>query len=416
MAANLVGLVERLELAVNKIEGLVGYSSHHEEVKAAPVESKPRVEALPGFVVDYQNNVLARLTQLSQNAQAVDPQIVEVTNEIVKGMRFIEQVLIATSKCKKPNDQEQQQEITAKLLEIFKKLADFKNIRNNFTNHSTAAYEIGQALQWPVSPMPGPIIDNFLDAGAFYGNKILMAKIETHSAWYKLLREIIITVRDYVKENFASGLNWNPNGISIGQFFQGQVTEPTQAPVVKEEVKAPVEEVKIQAPAQRAVKKPGKFERGISWIIENYKDNRELEISEEESGLKKAIMLDSLENCIVQIKGKVKSIIISQCKRTSVVCQGIVSGVEIVNSTKTQVQSTGIIPSVSIDNSEGAQLFLSEGLQDVIITTSKSSDMTVTIPDPQNPDEWVERAIPHQFVHKILNGKITSGVSDAYGH
>jgi len=83
---------------------------------------------------------------------------------------------------------------------------------------------------------------------------------------------------------------------------------------------------------------------------------------------------------------------------------------------KTQMQSTAPIPSISIDNSEGAQLFLSEGLADVIITTSKSSDMTVTIPDPSNPEEWIEKPIPHQFCHRISAGKINSSVSDVYSH
>ncbi|CAG9327136.1 CAP1_2 [Blepharisma stoltei] len=421
MAANLASLIERLEKAVGSLEGLVGFGAPaREERKAATedvkaVEKKAPAEEIPPFLVEFQTAVLGKIPQLLQTAQAVDPQVVQISNEFIKGLNFVNDLLIASTKCRKPSDQENQEHIISKLQVIFKGLADLKNIRNNFTNHSTAAFEAVQSIQWPIAPMPGPIVDNFLDASAFYGNKVLMAKVETHTAWYKTMRETVVAMRDYVKANFAQGLNWNARGVSIGEHF---AAKPTQAP--KEETKAPVEEkkaareeTKTPAPAK---KEPKKFERGISWIIENYSENKTLEISPEEAGLKKAIMIENCEKCIIQVKGKVKSIIISKCKNTSVVCQDIVSGIEIVNSTKTQMQSTGTVPSITIDNSDGAQLFLSKGLDDLIITTCKSSDMTITIPDPACPDEWIEKAIPHQFTHRISSGKVASAVSDVYNH
>jgi len=70
--------------------------------------------------------------------------------------------------------------------------------------------------------MPGAVVDNFTDSCQFYGNKVLQAKIESHTNWYKILREIMTTTREYVKGNFATGLAWNPKGNSISEFLSAK--------------------------------------------------------------------------------------------------------------------------------------------------------------------------------------------------
>jgi len=90
--------------------------------------------------MDYQNTILSKFPQLITAAQPIDSQIVTITNELHKGFNFVKDLLIASSKCRKPNEQENL-EVVLKLQVFFKVLAEHKNIRNNFTNHSTSVYE-----------------------------------------------------------------------------------------------------------------------------------------------------------------------------------------------------------------------------------------------------------------------------------
>ena len=50
----------------------------------------------------------------------------------------------------------------------------------------------------------------------------------------------------------------------------------------------------------------------------------------------------------------------------------------------------------------------------VRITTSKSSDMNVSFPSAADPQDWVELAIPEQYVHTIENDVLKTVVSDLY--
>ena len=132
------------------------------------------------------------------------------------------------------------------------------------------------------------------------------------------------------------GVNWNASGRNFAEALsapreEGKEESKKPAP---EAVKKQQEETKV---AQKPKKEPKKFERGISWVFEFFEGVKTLEIPPEETGMKKAVMIDNCNNCVIQIKGKVKSIIVSGCKSTSVVFQDVVSSVEIVNSQKIQL-------------------------------------------------------------------------------
>ncbi|KAI9917211.1 hypothetical protein PsorP6_013177 [Peronosclerospora sorghi] len=68
-----------------------------------------------------------------------------------------------------------------------------------------------------------------------------------------------------------------------------------------------------------------------------------------------------------------------------------------------QVQCKGMVPSISIDKTDGCLVYISCEGRDVQFVTSKSSEMNVAIPEAAGSDDYVEKPIPEQFVHKIMD-------------
>jgi adenylyl cyclase-associated protein len=260
--------------------------------------------------------------------------------------------------------------------------------------------------------MPVPTAESFIETSAFYGNKILREKQEHQVAWVKSLNEVLKANVGFIRENFASGILWNPKGKDFSEALKTNQEEVKQTPPKPQ--KKTVEETKVPL---KAAKVPKKYERGISWVFEHYENARDLELAPEDTGMKKAVMIDNCINSLIQIRGKVKSIIISGCKSTSIVFQDVVSSVEIINSQKLQIQATGKVSSISIDKTDGIQIYvLRESYQDIMFTTSKSADMNIIVPGPTPDDDSIEIPIPHQFVHRFENGKVKSSPSELYSH
>lgn len=115
----------------------------------------------------------------------------------------------------------------------------------------------------------------------------------------------------------------------------------------------------------------------------------------------------------IKVKGtKLKSLIIDKCEKVNVVFESIISGCEVVNSKKIGAQVDGVCPVFTIDKTIGVTIWLSEASCGVSsFSTSLSSEMNVSIPDG---DDRKEMPIPEQFVHRIVDGGVTSEVSDLY--
>ncbi|KAI9912069.1 hypothetical protein PsorP6_009753 [Peronosclerospora sorghi] len=94
-----------------------------------------------------------------------------------------------------------------------------------------------------------------------------------------------------------------------------------------------------------------------------------------------------------------------------------VSSIEIVNCKGVQVQCKGMVPSVAIENTDGCLVYISWESRDVQFVTSKSSEMNVAFPEAAGSDDNVEKPIPEQFVHNIMDDlSISSDVSYFYSH
>ncbi|KAL7510765.1 hypothetical protein ACHAXN_009801 [Cyclotella atomus] len=297
----------------------------------------------------------------------------------------------------------------------------------------------------------------------------------SHIKFCDALKELVNDLSGYLKEYHLSGLAWNPNGKDFSEAKVGEVgTKPAPAASTpkpaatagagggifeelkkkqtgagdsaatglkkvtkdqqtwRKEYKKPDGQVTnaqsspvasqpvVKAANAAAVKTmgPPKCEyqdRGCKWNVENQtKENCPGGVCKVEvTDSKQQVYIYKCQNVTIQITGKLKSVILDSCTKIGVVFDTAISACEIVNCKSVQVQATNLCPSFSIDKTDGCVVHLTNeavGLSSFV--TSKSSEMNVSWPDDQG--EIKEAPIPEQFQHKIVNGSVTSQVSDLY--
>ena len=160
-------------------------------------------------------------------------------------------------------------------------------------------------------------------------------------------------------------------------------------------------------------------DRGFKWVVENHtKESAMKEVSKEGiitieiSDPKQQVYLYNCDGVTVKVKGKFKSLVLDSCVKCAVVYDTLISSTEVVNCKKIQLQVLDICPVFTIDKTNNITIYLSaESVKVSTITTSLSSEMNVSFPDGEDQKEL---PIPEQFVHKLVDQKVSSDVSDLY--
>jgi adenylyl cyclase-associated protein len=221
-----------------------------------------------------------------------------------------------------------------------------------------------------------------------------------------------------------------PSGGGMSEIFEAIASKGTSGlKKVTDDMKCknlkdvPAKEAKAKAPAApkaaagRFAKGPKgpprkELEKDINWIIENY-DGETLSLDEVD--MKQSVCLINCRNTTVKLGAKVKSISVDGCERSSVVTKDVLSVVELVNSDRCQIQIQGKVMMVSVDKCNGFGLWLNKESLECEIVSSKSSEMNVTIPDPEGDElDTIELPIPEQFVTKVVGKKCKTEVSSLY--
>jgi len=155
------------------------------------------------------------------------------------------------------------------------------------------------------------------------------------------------------------------------------------------------------------------LQKGTNWIIENQEGGTH--ILEEGVDQTHLIVIINCKNITVKLPNKVKNICVDGCHKVALIASDVVSCIEAVNSERLQLQTLGKVNSFAIDKCDGVNIWLSKESLEADITSSKSSEMNVTIPDPNGEDgDIIEQPIPEQFVTKLVGTKLQTTISDLY--
>lgn len=152
------------------------------------------------------------------------------------------------------------------------------------------------------------------------------------------------------------------------------------------------------------------LQMGRKWVVENQVGKKDLAIDDCDS--RQSIYVYGCKDSVLQVNGKVNNITVDKCAKFGIVFKDVVAAFEVVNCNGVEVQCQGTAPTISIDNTSGCQLYLSKHSLGASITSAKSSEMNVLVPSGVTDGDWVEHALPQQYIHSFKDGQfITSPVS-----
>ncbi|KAL0384096.1 UNVERIFIED_CONTAM: Cyclase-associated protein 1 [Sesamum radiatum] len=322
--------------------------------------------------------------------------------------------------------------------------------------------------------MPIAHVEESWQMAEFYCNKILVEyrnKDANHVEWAKALKELYLPgLRDYVKKHYPLGPVWSgtrkiaasapakapspgapaPPPPPPASLFSSETTQPSSSQP-KEGMSAVFAEINSGKPVTSGLRKvtndmksknradrsgvvslpekegraappailktgPPKLElqMGRKWVVENQIGQNNLVIGDCDA--KQSVYVFGCKNSVLQIQGKVNNITVDKCTKMGVVFKDVVAACEIVNCSSVEVQCQGSAPTISVDNTAGCQLYLSKDALEASITTAKSSEINVLVPGAEPDGDWVEHALPQQYVHAYKDGHFeTTPVSHSGG-
>lgn len=337
--------------------------------------------------------------------------------------------------------------------------------RNPMENNMKTISEGTQALNWIlVKPAPVDFMTSYIDGSEMWSNRIrkeFKGVNDDQIAFCVQFKALMVDLRDYVKEYHLLGLSWNPKGVPLSAAVPSAAPTSTSAStpapsggaeaadkadvfallnagegvtsglkrVTKDQQTWRAEYAGDKAAPAAVVVPKGKPDQkstvatgtaklaleGSKWVLD-YQTAASGALSVDISDNKQTVYLYKCDGATVTVKGKAKSIIVDSCRKTTLLFSELVAGLEVVNSRSSTIKCSGVLPSVAIDKCDGVHISLPVSALDVEVTASKSSEMNLSWPDPDNADEMLERPIPEQYVHKIAGKSITARVSDLYSH
>lgn len=416
-------------------------------------------------VAAFNNIIQGPVAQYLQLSTKIGGDVASHSKLVEKAFQAQAQFLTVTSQSKAPSNQtdifQLLQPTSAQIVAIqaFRE----KNRGSPHFNHLSAVSESIAALGWvTVTPAPAPYVKEMNDAGQFYTNRVLKdwkEKDKTHVDWVKSWVQTLTELQQFVKQHHTTGLVWSGHGsaavpppppglpppppmlpvgdvapnldnnlnrsalfaeINKGEGITSTLKRvtpdmqthknttmrsgpaPFKAPVVSSSHKP------VSSPKPND-KPPTLYKEGKKWIVEHHQGNHSLVIDNVE--MNNVVYMFNCRDSTLTVKGKLNSVFLDSCRKSSVVFDNLVSSVEFVNCQSMQMQVLGKVPTISIDKTDGCQMYLSPESLDVVIVSSKSSEMNVLV--PKGNGDYTEFPVPEQFKTTVRpNGLVTVAIEN----
>ncbi|KAG1469242.1 hypothetical protein G6F56_003368 [Rhizopus delemar] len=470
---SLANLIKRLEVATTRLEDLAMSSSSASAVSASgPSVSQANVNGVPMMVEKHDMAINPSLEKYLALSAELGPLVSSQAQLVKQAVQAERDIIYISTLSQKPDISSP---TFMKLLEpIQKALSEVVNLReanrhDAFFNHLSAVAEGIPALGWFTCELkPASFIKDMKDSAQFYSNRVIKEykeKEPQHVAWCRSYIELIENLSTFVKENFPTGLSWNPNGqpaeslaektsLSVGSApaaTSSPPPPPPPPPMVIEDapttttttattgaaavfaeinqgsnITANLRKVDKNIPkAPRSPKKqgpptpnkPDKYTlrkaaktslEANKWVVENHENNQEVVI--EDTAINQAVYIFNCKNSTIRIKGKVNAVTVDSCVKCGIALDSTVSTVDVVNSKSFALQIFKVTPTIAIDKCDSGEIYLSKDCLGVEILSAKSSSLNVNVPEDLESEEseYKEMFIPEQFKTTLVDGKLVT--------
>ncbi|KAK2830622.1 hypothetical protein Q5P01_018553 [Channa striata] len=455
--AELANLVQRLEVAVGRLEAISGPGGSAGGSAGGAVSK---------YVEAYDVIISGPVAEYMSLSQKIGGDVQKHADMMKQGFSSQRQLLVTASTSQKPADAV----LTTLLQPVSKAIQQVQTFREQnrsspYFNHLSAVSESVPALGWvAMAPKPCPYVKEMQDAAMFYTNRVLKdykEKDKTHVDWVKAYVNIWTELQNYIKEHHTTGLTWSKSG-SVASASAAAPSAPAGGCPPPPPPGPPPPSVDLSGPSgggdagdgnrnalfasinkgsditkglkhvsdqQKTHKNPGLRGQGApvrtgpkpfasssprpaapsaapartlppvlelegkKWKVENQEGAQDLVISNTE--LKQVVYAYKCNKSMLQVKGKINSITLDNCKKTGLVFEDAVGIVEVINCKDVKVQVMGKVPTISINKTDGCHVYLSKDSLSCDIISAKSSEMNILV--PQKDGEFTELPVPEQF-------------------
>ena len=260
----LINLVNRLEMAANKLEAVEKGSSADKSVNIS--SAMLSAENIAVFS-DFWNKTLTNLLGLKKLAEETKkPETLLLTEYLIEGLCFQQDILIAGLSFKKPQTTSLQ-EISKKFFAVMTKCGDMKKEKRDFALQCDAVKSGLESLCWMFQDEScDAFVQTYAEAIEFPANKLFMEKIPEQTAWVKALKMMFKEVIELVKANYKKGINWSLKGeedinklmLTLGNTLRKnfkKLSDPEASPVKQESDRDAIKEELTSGKARKSLKK-----------------------------------------------------------------------------------------------------------------------------------------------------------------
>ncbi|KAM9824744.1 adenylyl cyclase-associated protein 1 [Neosynchiropus ocellatus] len=466
--AELASLVQRLEVAVGRLESMSGSSGSCAGSAGGVVSA---------YVDAYDEIVKTSVANYLSLSQQIGGDVQTHAEMMKQAFACHRQLLVTAASSQKPSE--------VVLTNLMKPMSTSigqvqsfreKNRASKFFNHLSTVSESVLAFGWvSVSPKPGPYVKEMQDAGMFYSNRVLKdfkEKDKVHVDWARAYMSIWTDMQAYIKQHHTTGLTWSKTGpvatasaappsapaggcppppppgppppmaepsgnakqsgddgrnalfaminqgsdITRGLKHVKDQDKTHKNPALRGQSAVAVEPKRQQpttrpAAAPAAAKAPVLELEGKKWKVEYQEGNENLMISETE--LKQVVYAFKCNKSTLQVKGKLNSIIVDSCQKMGLVFEDVVGIVEVINCRDVKIQVTGKVPTISINKTDGCHVYLSQDSLKCEIISAKSSEMNILVPNKDG--EFTEMPVPEQFKTVWDGSKLVTTATEIAG-
>ncbi|KXH56511.1 hypothetical protein CSAL01_03336 [Colletotrichum salicis] len=188
----------------------------------APATPQAPPEPIPESIEEFDQFIATSVEKYVKTSQQLGGLVADQAAKVLQGFQAQRNFLLITTKAKKPDLNGAEMAVYQDLLKpINEALVAVNNIKESnrgspvFTQLSAVAEGI-MVLAWvTVDNRPYKHVEDSLGSAQFFGNRVLKEqkdKDAQQTDWVNAFYQVFRDLADYVKQNFASGIPWNPKG------------------------------------------------------------------------------------------------------------------------------------------------------------------------------------------------------------
>ncbi|KAL0097853.1 adenylate cyclase associated N terminal-domain-containing protein [Phycomyces blakesleeanus] len=246
---SLAHLIKRLEVATTRLEDLALSASSASAVSSTSPTNTPPPPSAPAVVqptgvsevpvvIEKQDEAINAALQkyLALSAEIGEP-ISKQATLVASAIQAERDILRISTLAQKPV---MSTTIFGKLIDPLQTLlTEVVNIKEKnrgsaMFNHLSTVAEGIPALGWfTCEPAPSPFIRDMKDAAQFYANRVAKEwkeKDPKHVEWSQAFLTVLDNLGRFVKENYPTGLPWNPKGENLETYMSQNNTSTASAP------------------------------------------------------------------------------------------------------------------------------------------------------------------------------------------